>query len=180
MQNLELTLLENKILRDWREFYRILWEVRFPQSDIYNNESNEVLLKKLFKCLNINSEFATNQASLYMRFFGRYTKIPYKIKAPKSRGYRHPKDVLSVFKNYSVIERDKFITHPVFSKLFLLLFFMLLPVYLQKMKQEFQEVVTNELVYILNRLTNEWLHGGPYGAGISRETFCLSQKFLRD
>ena len=158
--------MENKILRDCREFYRILWEVRFPQSDIYEDESNEIFLKKLFKWININPELANNQAAMYMKFFGRYTKIPYRIKAPKWRGFKTPKDVLSVFKNYSVIERDRFVTHPVFSKLFLLLFLTFFPIYLTKMKQEFKEVVTSELLFIMNNSINEWKHSGPYGAGI--------------
>jgi hypothetical protein len=57
---------------------------------------------------------------------------------------------LSVFQNYTVNDRDQFLTHPVFSRLYCLLYYTLLPLYLQEMKEEFKEMVLIELLNIFD------------------------------
>lgn len=106
-----------------------------------------------------------------MKFLFRWTKIPYDLKI-KRLALEKQDNVLKVFNNYSVVDRDKFLTHPVFSKLFSLLFYTFLPVYRYTTKEEFKEVVLIELLNVLDLMLNTSVGGGPVGAEISKkETF---------
>ena len=131
-----------KIVRDWREFYRIIWNYRYS---FLNNKSKpgyfESCLRDFLETLDINGEFSTHELGLYKEFFLRRTRrtkeqIKMNVKV-EEKGY---KDFLCIYKKYRVKLRNKIVLHPVFGKLFIMLFYTLLPLYIKEMKKDFKDI----------------------------------------
>lgn len=78
--------------------------------------------------IGIKTEYVEYDYEMYRHFFLRYTKLGRKSKGHKV-AKKNPNDILYVFDHYSVEDRDRVITHPVLGKLYMLLFYTLLPIY---------------------------------------------------
>ena len=141
------------MLRDCREFYRILWKNRYGH--VKEEKLKWVpLFKNFFKELGLNENFGELHTENYITFCYRVLKF-----SPKEKSEYNKRQLkigpMKVFKKYNVKDRDVFLTHPVFSRLYLFLYYTFFPLYLKETKEEFKKMVCIELINVFNNCLNE-------------------------
>ena len=171
-----------KIIRDLKAFYVILWKKRFGHVFVKSNKQLTILLKTLFADLNISEHFVEDQVDIYGYFFSCSNEYILKMKEQcNAKSDKKKKDVcMNVFYNYNVLDRDHFLSHPVFSRFFCLVFYTFFPVYESKMKEEFTDPMISEVLNIFRVIIDSMTRSGPDGAEISKKDkmsfFEISQK----
>lgn len=152
--------LGKKVIRDCREFYRILWKARFGHTNLNEESLQRLCLKRLLQDLDINQEYAGFDIKYYLKFFLRYVK-PKRAEKEKNSDVPKNLNILSMFTKYSVIDRDQFLNHPVFGKLFIFLYYTFLPVYLKEIKREFEDMMLHELLNMFDQCLHRSRRDGP-------------------
>lgn len=139
-----------KLLRDCREFYRLVWEWRYEHV-LNKDENQKALYKNIFRELGINEGFSDLCLINYKTFFNRVLNLPPDEKS-KYHKMQKQKGPMKVIKKYNVKDRDLFLTHPVFSKLYVFLYYTFYPLYVKETKDAFKDVVQLELINVFKNL----------------------------
>jgi hypothetical protein len=113
-----------------------------------------VVLADFMDTINLNGEHTkvTNIES-YRDFLVRHTK---QGSRNKNKGNKNgsKNGILQGYLAFNNSERSRFVTHPVLGKLFSMLFFTFLEMYLQSMKLGFKSMACQDILHILNNIIN--------------------------
>lgn len=134
-----------------------------------DEDTKKAWIRQLLFDLNINFTFADVFSKSLLLFFDRLSQPTKGKNGGKSK---QPKitdktNVLSVFDNYSVADRDQLVTHFVYGRLYVILYYTFFGLYLEETKEEFKDMVTTELLNVMDKCLHSCVRAGPYGAEIS-------------